>query len=31
VGEADPVTEGVVLDVLEGLEQQHWMLRAQLD
>lgn len=30
IGDVDPVTEGVLLEILEGLEEQHWMLRAQL-
>lgn len=28
LGELDPVSEGVLLDVLTDLEEQHWMLRA---
>lgn len=31
VADADPVTEGILVETLERLEQQHWMLRAQLD
>ena len=30
VAAADPVTEGILIETLEQLEQQHWMLRAQL-
>lgn len=30
VADADPVTEGILIETVDQLEKQHWMLRAQL-
>lgn len=31
IGDADPISEGILIDVTDELEKQAWMLRAQQD